>query len=90
MVIDPFADPAGFVTVTLTVNVPTWEGRPSITPVLVLKVRPGGRPVAAKVLGGALFGRKYAKFCPYCAGTVPSVGSVGADCVWALSLGLPR
>ena len=36
------------VAVIVTGKTPVWVGVPEMIPVVVLKLRPGGRPVAAK------------------------------------------
>ena len=50
-VTDVLPEPALFVAVTVTVEVPAVVGVPEIRPVVVLTARPAGSPDAPKLVG---------------------------------------
>ena len=43
--------PPGLVALRMTVKVPSWDGVPLMSPVLVLRVNPKGSPEASKLVG---------------------------------------
>jgi hypothetical protein len=58
------AVPAAFVALTVTLETPTTVGVPEIWPFDVFTTRPGGRPVAAKLVGLLAAVIWYKKDCP--------------------------
>ena len=71
--------PVAFVALTVTVNVPPVVGVPEITPVVVSSFNPGGRPVAAKLVGLFVAVIWYVRGTPLVPFTVAGLVMPGAE-----------